>query len=320
MNMQAIVNGWLPEVRGWNTTVSDQFIRAAHGGGVLTGGIANPTVLEFPITYDGIYRAQFPPGSYFGLPAVNFTYPKGASQPDPQPVPIGYRARVNKVCIEIGWAYGGTVPWAPWDPGDYMRWSWRRRKPTEIGFATYPGAAGFPCQSRTLYGAPQFYVGVPFDTINAATPPAVRVAFTAGTGLGVAAAIGAYLVFTGGGHGTIESSYVSAGGAGTQVGFLTLRAGTIEDAILLTGTFSAGTGTVVTGTAGALTIVEEPTTVALSYQQLYHYPQAILPPIFLEPGDQSILRVENYTGNPSQEVAISVSVSGVMWPIGLEGS
>lgn len=212
--MRAIADGLYPEVIGWHTTVSDQFILAAHGGGVLAGGIASPTVMEFPITYDGVYVEQFPIGTYFAVP-VNRVYQKGPSQPNPQPVPNGYKAMVTKVSVEVGWVTDLVNP--PWDPGDYTRWFWKRKHPEDVGYSNVPGAIGRPAQSRTLYGT-NAIAGVPNAT----------------------------------------------------------------------------------------------------YNQLYIYPQAALPPIFLEPGDLSILRVENYTSNTQQQVALSISASGVMWPIGLE--
>ncbi len=227
--MQAIVEGWLPEVIGWHCTVSDQFMiydGADPANAPLGGGTAVPTVMEFPITFDGVWVQQFPPptfgaptGSYFSWPILK-VFQKGPSQPNAQPVPAGYRAYVTKVSVEVG--YVSSLA-AVWDPGDYTRWFWKKKpvatpaNPTPA-YAVVPGAAGRPCQSRTLYGTKSL--------------------------------------------------------GGTD----------------------------------------------LTYQQLYFYPQASMPPIFLEPGELSVLRVENYTSDTTQSVALSMSVSGVMWPIGLEGS
>lgn len=216
MNMQAIRDGLLPTVRGWHCTVSDQFML------LVGGGRASPTVMEFPITFDGIWVPQFPTTNnfatttYFLAPsAPPYIYLPGPTQPPAQPVPAGYRARVNKVSVEIGWVTSTTDLW---DPGDYTRWSWKRKHVDNVAYSVVPGALERPCVSRTLYG--------------------------------------------------------------------------------------------VDVTVGA---------VSFPYQQLYFYPQADMPPIFLEPGDLNILRVENFTSNAAQTVALSMSCSGVMWPIGLEG-
>lgn len=217
MNMQAIVNGWLPEVRGWHCTVSDQFMQVTDGaptvpgaGTLLDGGKASPTIMRFPITYEGVWTEQFGLGTYFGSPAAGTkTYTRGPSQPDPVPFPAGYRGRVGMVRAEVSWV---TQPANLYDPADWCRWFW-----LEDGVKV-PGWTG-TCASRTSLGTNAVF-GVP----------------------------------------------------------------------------------------------------DITYNQLYFYPQANMPPIFLTPGKTYHLQVEHYTLNNSMSTALSISASGVMWPIGLEGS
>lgn len=213
MNMQAILHGWLPEVIPWHTTVSDQFMMTADGA--IGGGLAAPATMNFAITFDGVWVVQFPLGTYFN-PPIGGVYQVGGTQPAPQPVPSGYRAAVTKVDVEVSWV---PDPANLYDPGDFARWSWMRRRPEESSFSVVPGTLDRPCYSRTYLGT---------DNVGAATPS----------------------LFT--------------------------------------------------------------------YNQIYHYPEACQPVIFLEPGDRSFLRVRNFTANATQQMAVSVSASGVRWPIGLE--
>lgn len=312
--MEAIINGWLPEVRGWHTTVSDQFMLQSDGA--IGFGKALPAVMEFPITFDGVWTEEF--GTYFTTP-VGGIYQRGTSQPDAQPVPPGYRAYVNKVSVEVGWVYVGTLLQPPWDPGDTTRWFWKRKRVGEAAHSVVPGAAGRPCMSRTLYGAPSVYaVGEYYTATGVSGPQMIRVPFTAGTGTPFIA--GQIAVFAGGGTGIVEQSITTTGGAGAQVGSIWLKAGTVTNFAGLTGAISQLPTAGPVATAGAAVIAEPPALNPTSYQQLYFYPQAVMPPIFLEPGDLNVLRIENYTSNASQSLAISISASGVMWPIGLEAA
>ena len=307
MNMDAIVRGLIPGVVGWQTTVSDTFMY------IVGGGQFNPAIMEYPIRFDGLWTPQL--ATYWVNPIPpNYTYGKGVSQPDPQALPTGYRAKVTKISIEVAWANGVGFPPHLYDPADYMRWFWKKNGELVRG-------ANGPVTSRTIYGNPSFdlVAGIAVDGYDAVAfngvPPAVKVTYTLGTNTPYVA--GQTLVFAGGGSGVVEGSIKTGGAPGAEVGFVILRSGTVSGFNLLTGAITPSSGTQ-TATAGVTSTVQQPVASPMSYQQIYFYPQADLPPIFLDQGDISYLRIENYTNDPLMVAAVSICASGVMWPLFLE--
>jgi len=347
---------WDPRCQGFGFVMSDQFLpgTGVTGPMYMDFGMCFDGKFRLPATYFGTPAGnlfRYPPGASFGDPTpipdgyrarvLDVSCEGGWIQN------IAYNAS-----SPASMAFSSISP-GIYDPGDWVRWSWIRNG------EVYPGAKGRPIATRTLYGNPSYSptpahvvasaaaAGVPIIDDNAyrricypGTPPLLAISFTGGNAAWQAVEadkwVGAGLISVVGGASGVVAGIQQVGGAGiiwiyanSDSSGATTAAGGISQTSLawLNGDALVG-NTNATGlpqaTATSLPIpVGEPPNPSISYQQFYHYPGSNhpCPPIHLQAGDKSYLRIENYagaTGDITRTVAISIAACGIMWPTDLD--